>query len=224
MDEVLIRLLIVVGVLAFALLSSAGLIWLERRMLALWQDRYGPNRVGPFGVLQVLADMIKIFTKEDWIPPFADKAVFVAAPAIVVFAVLMSFAVVTFAPGVTVIDLSVGLLFFLAMSSLEVYSVALAGWSSNNKYSLLGGLRAVAQMLSYEVFMGISLMGVVMLAGSFNVAAIVECKGQCGSVCRNAWACWSFLPPALQRLTGFPSICRKLRASWLPVTIVNIRG
>ena len=193
MYEVLIKLLIVVGVLAFALLTSAGLIWLERRMLALWQDRYGPNRVGPFGLLQVLADMVKIFTKEDWIPPFADKSIFVAAPAIVVFAVLMSFAVVTFAPGVTVIDLSVGLLFFLAMSSLEVYSVALAGWSSNNKYSLLGGLRAVAQMLSYEVFMGISLMGVVMLAGSFNIAAIVEAQ-------RNMWFC---VPQCLGLLVFF---------------------
>ena len=182
MYEVLIRLLIVVGVLAFALLTSAGLIWLERRMLALWQDRYGPNRVGPFGILQVLADMIKIFTKVDWIPPFADKPIFVAAPAIIVFATLMSFAVVTFAPGVTVIDLSVGLLFFLAMSSLDVYSVVLAGWSSNSKYSLLGGLRSVAQLLSYEVFMGISLMGVVMLAGSFNITAIVEAQ-------RTMWFC-----------------------------------
>ena len=176
MYDVLIKLLVVVGVIGFAFSTSAGLIWLERRMLALWQDRYGPNRVGPFGVLQVLADMIKIFTKEDWLPPFADKPVFVAAPAIVVFTTLMSFAVVTFAPGITVIDLSVGLLFFLAMSSLGVYSIALAGWSSNNKYALLGGLRAVAQMLSYEVFMGISLMGVVMLAGSFNIAAIVEAQ------------------------------------------------
>ena len=193
MYAVLIKLLVVVGVISFAFLASAGLIWLERRMLALWQDRYGPNRVGPFGVLQVLADMIKIFTKEDWIPPFADKPVFVAAPAIVVFTTLMSFAVVTFAPGITVIDLSVGLLFFLAMSSLGVYGIALAGWSSNNKYALLGGLRAVAQMLSYEVFMGISLMGVVMLAGSFNIAAIVEAQ-------RTMWFC---VPQCLGLLVFF---------------------
>lgn len=176
MYDVLIKLLIVLGVIGFAFSVSAGLIWLERRMLALWQDRYGPNRVGPFGVLQVLADMIKIFTKEDWIPPFADKLVFVVAPAIVVLTTVMSFAIVTFAPGITVVDLSIGLLFFLAMSSLGVYSIALAGWSSNNKYALLGALRAVAQMLSYEVFMGISLMGVVMLAGSFDITAIVEAQ------------------------------------------------
>ena len=152
-----------------ALTLAAGLIWLERRLLALWQDRYGPNRVGPFGLLQVLADMIKIFFKEDWIPPFADKAVFVVAPAVIVMTVLMSFAVLPFAPGIIVSDLNIGLLFVLAMSSLGVYSVVLAGWSSDNKYALLGGLRAAAQMLSYEVFMGLSLMGVVLLAGSFDL-------------------------------------------------------
>jgi NADH-quinone oxidoreductase subunit H len=159
-----------------ALTIAAGLIWLERRLLALWQDRYGPNRVGPFGLLQVLADMIKIFFKEDWIPPFADKVVFVLAPAIIVATVLMSFAVLPIGPGIVIADLNVALLFVLAMSSLGVYSVVLAGWASNNKYSLLGSLRAAAQMLSYEVFMGLSLMGVVLQAGSFNLGRIVEAQ------------------------------------------------
>jgi NADH-quinone oxidoreductase subunit H len=166
----------IVGLLIVVLSIASGLIWLERRLLALWQDRYGPNRVGPFGMLQVVADMIKIFAKEDWIPPFADKAVFVLAPAIIVATVLMTFAVLPIAPGVIVTDLNVGLLFFLAMSSLGVYSVALAGWSSDNKYSLLGGLRAAAQMISYEVFMGLSLMGVVVLAGSFDLVKIIEAQ------------------------------------------------
>lgn len=166
----------IIGLLIVALSIASGLIWLERRLLALWQDRYGPNRVGPFGLLQVVADMIKIFTKEDWIPPFADKPVFVLAPAIIVVTVLMTFAVLPIAPGIIVTDLNIGLLFFLAMSSLGVYSVALAGWSSDNKYSLLGGLRAAAQMISYEVFMGLSVMGVVVLAGSFDLAKIVEAQ------------------------------------------------
>ena len=166
----------IIGVLIAALSLASGLIWLERRLLALWQDRYGPNRVGPFGLLQVVADMIKIFTKEDWIPPFADKPVFVLAPAIIVVTVLMTFAVLPIAPGIIVTDLNIGLLFFLAMSSLGVYSVVLAGWSSDNKYSLLGGLRAAAQMISYEVFMGLSLIGVVVLAGSFDLAKIVEAQ------------------------------------------------
>jgi NADH-quinone oxidoreductase subunit H len=164
------------GILIVVLSLAAGLIWVERRLLALWQDRYGPNRVGPFGLLQVLADMIKIFFKEDWIPPFADKAVFVMAPAIILVTVLLSFGVLPIAPGVVITDLNVALLFFLGMSSLGVYSIILAGWSSDNKYALLGGLRASAQMLSYEVFMGLSLMGTVLLAGSFRLSDIVAAQ------------------------------------------------
>ncbi|HEY1760910.1 MAG TPA: NADH-quinone oxidoreductase subunit NuoH [Bryobacteraceae bacterium] len=166
-------ILCIAGIVIVALTIAAFLIWVERRLLALWQDRYGPNRVGPFGLLQVAADAIKILMKEDWIPPFVDQPVFIVAPAIVFVTVLMSFAVVPVAPGIIVSDLNVGVLFFLAMSSLGVYSVVLAGWSSSNKYALVGGLRAAAQMLSYEVFMGLSLMGVVMLAGSFSLPAII---------------------------------------------------
>jgi len=169
-------LLAILGIVMAALTIAASLIWVERRLLALWQDRYGPNRAGPFGLLQVVADAIKIFMKEDWIPPFVDKPVFIVAPAIIFVTVLMSFAVLPVAPGIIVSDLNIGLLFFLAMSSLGVYSVVLAGWSSNNKYSLVGGMRAAAQMVSYEVFMGLSLMGVVMLAGSFRLGAIVEAQ------------------------------------------------
>ncbi len=183
MTDTIRQLLITFGILFIVLNVGALLIWLERRLLGLWQDRYGPNRVGPFGLLQVVADMIKVFTKEDWIPPFADKPVFVIAPAVIVAVVLLSFTVVPMAPGVQVVDLNVGLLFFLAMSSLGVYSVALAGWSSASKYSLLGGLRAAAQMLSYEVFMGLSLMGVVMLAGSFNLQDIVNAQ-------KGMWFCF----------------------------------
>ena len=174
--NVLLTLANIVGIVIVALSLAAFLIWFERRMLALWQDRYGPNRVGPFGLAQVLADMIKIFFKEDWIPPFADKWVFILAPAIIMVTVLMSFAVLPFAPGIVVSRLNVGLLFVLAMSSFGVYSIVLAGWSSDNKYALLGGIRGSAQMLSYEVFMGLSLMGVVIQAGSFNLTDIVEAQ------------------------------------------------
>jgi NADH-quinone oxidoreductase subunit H len=176
MNPALASILTVVIVVLAAITLAAGLIWLERRLLAVWQERYGPNRVGPFGLLQVLADMIKIFSKEDWIPPFADRGVFVLAPGIVIVAALMTFAVIPFTPRIAVVDLDVGLLFFLAMSSLGAYSVVLAGWASNNKFSLLGALRAGAQLLSYEVFMGLSLMGVVVLAGSFNLREIVEAQ------------------------------------------------
>mgnify|MGYP003575162514 CR=1 FL=1 len=173
MSSTLYYVLLIVLVLFVLTTIAAWLIWLERRMLALWQDRYGPNRAGPFGLFIVAADTIKLFFKEDWIPPFSEKGIFVIAPAIVAAAVLMSFVVVPFAPGILVADTNVGLLFFLAMSSLGVYSIVLGGWASNNKYSLLGALRGASQMISYEVFMGLSLMGVVMLSGSFRLTDIV---------------------------------------------------
>jgi len=167
---------IIAGVLLIVLTVAAGLIWVERRLLALFQDRYGPNRVGPFGLLQVLADVIKILFKEDWIPPFADKAVFVTAPGILMVTILLTFAVIPFTGTFLVLDSNIGILFFLGNSSLGVYSVVLGGWASNNKYSLLGSIRASAQMLTYEVFMGLSLVGVVMMADSFSLREIVEAQ------------------------------------------------
>jgi NADH-quinone oxidoreductase subunit H len=152
------------------------LSWVERRGAGLIQDRPGPNRVGPFGLLQVLADMVKLLSKEDWVPPFADKFVFVLAPAIVVFATLMILAIIPVAPGIVISDMNVGVLFFLAMSSLGAYSVVLGGCASNSKYSLLGGMRSAAQMISYEVFMGLSLAGVVLLTGTFNLSDIVNAQ------------------------------------------------
>ncbi len=170
-------LLNVFGILVVLVGLAATLTWVERRLLGFWQDRYGPNRAGPFGTLQVVADMIKMLFKQDWVPPFADRPVFVIAPAIVMVAVLLAFAVVPVTPAIGVAGaLNIGLLFFLAMSSLSVYSLVLGGWASNSKYSLLGGMRAAAQMLSYEVFMGLSLIGVVTVAGSFNLAEIVQAQ------------------------------------------------
>lgn len=174
----------VIGVLLGVILVGAYLTWLERRLLGIWQDRLGPNRVGPLGLLQVVADMIKIFMKEDWVPPFADKPVFVLAPAVIMVAVLLSFAVIPFAPGIGVSDLNIGLLFVLACTSLTVYSAVLGGYASHNKYSLIGSLRAASQTVSYEVFMGISVMGVVMLSGSFGLRDIVEAQ-------RDGWYCLS---------------------------------
>ncbi len=174
----------IIGILSSVMLVAALLIWVERRMIGIWQDRLGPNRLGPLGLMQVAADMIKIFFKEDWIPPFADKAVFVLAPMIIMVTILTAFAVVPFAPGVGIIDFNFGLLYFLALSSLSVYSVVLGGYASNNKYALLGAVRAAAQTISYEVFMALSLMGVVMLSGTFNLRDIVEAQ-------RNGWFCLS---------------------------------
>ena len=169
---------LIVGAILLGVVGLAAiLIWVERRALGIWQDRWGPNRVWFLGLGQVVADMIKIFTKEDWIPPFADKAVFVIAPAIVMATILIAFAVVPVAPGVTVAGTwNVGLLFFLGMTSLAAYSAMLGGWASNNKYALLGALRGSAQSITYEVFMGLSLMGVVVQAGSFSLIDIVNAQ------------------------------------------------
>ncbi len=160
-------------VLMTVLTIAPGLIWIERRLLALWQDRLGPNRVGPFGIFQPVADAIKLIFKEDWVPPFSDRPVFVIAPAITMITIIMSFAIVPFTQTIYVVDMNIGLLFFLAMSSLGAFGIVLGGWSSNNKYSLLGAMRGAAQMITYEVFMGLSLMGVVLMAGSLNLREIV---------------------------------------------------
>jgi NADH-quinone oxidoreductase subunit H len=172
MEELFIYV-VIFGTLFGVFGGAAVLVWFERRLLGIWQDRRGPNRVGPLGIGLALADIIKLFAKEDWIPPFADRFVFVFAPTAIVMAMLLGFAVVPYAPDIHIANLNIGLLFFLGMTSLAVYSVMLGGLASNNKYALLGGLRSAAQMVSYEVFMGLSLMGVVMLTGSFSLVDIV---------------------------------------------------
>ncbi|HQN41039.1 MAG TPA: NADH-quinone oxidoreductase subunit NuoH [Pseudomonadales bacterium] len=167
-----------VVILLVVVLFAAVLSWIERRLLALWQDRYGPNRVGPFGAFQIVADMIKMFFEEDWTPHFVDRLTFVLAPVIAMNALLIAFAIVPISPDWGVADLEIGILLFFALAGLSVYAVMFAGWSSNSKYSLLGGLRSAAQTVSYEVFMGLSLMGVVAQAGSFNMREIVAAQEQ----------------------------------------------
>lgn len=173
---VLIAVLKAIVILLVTVTFSAFLSFIERRLLGWWQDRYGPNRVGPFGMAQIVADMIKMFFKEDWTPPFVDKLTFWLAPIIAMSALLISFAVVPITPTWGVADLDIGILFFFAMAGLAVYAVMFAGWSSNSKYALLGGLRSAAQMITYEVFMGLSLMGVVIQADSFNLREIVNAQ------------------------------------------------
>ena len=180
----LLPIILALTILVSGVAGAAILTWFERRLLGVWQDRYGPNRLGPLGIGQVLADMIKLLFKDDWIPPFSDRVVFIFAPTAIVVAMMMGFAVVPFAPQMMIIDVNIGLLFFLGMTSLAVYSVLLGGLASNNKYALLGGLRSAAQMVSYEVFMGLSLMGVVMITGSFSLVDIVEAQA-------DIWFCFT---------------------------------
>ena len=203
MRLIIFGLLNIVGILLALVIGAALLTWIERRMLGFWQDRRGPNRVGPFGSLQVVADMIKILFKQDWTPPFADRVVFVLAPAVVMVATLMAFAVIPVTPSIGIVgNLNIGILFFLAMASLSVYSVVLAGWASNSKYAMLGGMRAAAQMVTYEVFMGLSLIGVVMLAGSFSLTDIVHAQS-------GLW----YVIPAMPRLHRLPDRRNRRNAS-----------
>jgi NADH-quinone oxidoreductase subunit H len=176
------------GVLLILLvLSAAYLVWVERKLIGRMQVRYGPNRAGKFGLLQPLADLIKLVTKEDTIPGAAERAVFLYAPAVVVMTSLLIFAVIPFGNSLTlrgrtiplvISDVNVGLLFVIALSSIGVYGVALGGWGSNSKYSLLGGIRASAQMISYELPLGLSLVPVVMMARSFSLVDIVNAQNQ----------------------------------------------
>ncbi len=163
-----------VGVLGGGLFAAALMIWVERRLLAFWQERLGPNRVGPFGLLQVVADTLKLFFKDEWVPPFADRPVFVLAPTLGMLTALVGLALIPFAPGVGVADLNFSLLVILGLASLSVYGPLLAGYASYSKYPLLGSLRAAAQSFSYEVFMGLAAMGVVMQADSLDLRAIAE--------------------------------------------------
>jgi NADH-quinone oxidoreductase subunit H len=172
-------------VLLFLLLLAAYLVWLERKFLARLQIRYGPNRAGKFGLLQPIADTIKMLTKEDIVPAAADRFIFLLAPGVVATTALMMFAVVPFGNHLTlfgqkvplvIADLNVGLLYVFALSSLGVYGVAMGGWASNSKYSLLGGIRGAAQMISYELALGLSLVPIVMLADSFSIVEIVRAQ------------------------------------------------
>ncbi|BBO69376.1 NADH-quinone oxidoreductase subunit H 2 [Desulfosarcina alkanivorans] len=167
------------------LLAASYLVWLERKLLARLQIRLGPNRAGIFGLLQPIADAVKLLTKEDIVPAAADGVIFRLAPAVVAVTAMLMFAAVPLGPDVRVFgravpmvitDLNVGLLFVFALSSLGVYGVALGGWASNSKFALLGGIRGAAQMISYELALGLSLVPVVMLAGSFSLTAIVDAQ------------------------------------------------
>jgi NADH-quinone oxidoreductase subunit H len=166
----------IVVILGGMLLTVMYLIWGERKIAGHIQVRPGPNRVGPFGLLQSVADVAKLFFKEEFIPDQANKIIFHVAPVLAVVPALTSFSVIPVGPSFVVTDVNVGLLVFLAMSSLGVYSITLAGWSSNNKYALLGGLRSAAQMISYELAMGLSTIGVLLLAGSLSLVDIVHAQ------------------------------------------------
>lgn len=165
------------GIISLLLSSVIIFIWLERRLVGRFQRRLGPNRVGPFGLLQAVADVIKILTKEDIIPSRADKLVFWIAPVVAFTPVVVVLAVVPVADGAVLADLNIGVLFIIAISSITALGVFMAGWSSYNKYSIMSAMRTVAQLVSYEMPLVLAIAGVVVLAGSLSLNDIVKAQG-----------------------------------------------
>src|SRR5437667_4203833 len=196
-DYILIPLIKIALLLAVLPLAVAALTLAERKVIAFMQVRLGPMRVGPWGLLQPIADPIKLLLKEDIIPDRADRWIFALAPVITLIPAFIVFAVIPFGPTITILgkpvnlyvtDLNIGILYVLSISSVGVLGIILGGWASNSKYPLLGALRSAAQMVSYEVALGFSIIGVLMLAGSLSLVSIVESQ-------RNAHYWYVFLQP-----------------------------
>lgn len=175
-------MIIILLIIFLIIFLSSYMSFLERRILGLLQNRYGPNRVGLGGSMQLLADLLKIAFKEDWIPPFSDKIIFVISPFITLAVFLLLFSIIPISNNLVILNCNFGVLFFIFISSLSVYGIILAGYSSNNKYAFLGAVRSIAQVISYEVFMGISLTGVMIRSESFNLISIVDSQKDCWNV------------------------------------------
>lgn len=183
MEFIVISLFKIVLVMLVILTTVANLVYAERKISAAIQNRIGPNRVGPWGLFQAPADVLKLFIKEDIVPVSANKFVHTLAPVISITVAMVTFAVIPFGNTITlfghevrlmIADVNIGVLYILALTSMGVYGITLSGWSSNNKYSLLGGLRSSAQLISYELSMGLSVVGVIMVAGTLRLDRIVE--------------------------------------------------
>jgi NADH-quinone oxidoreductase subunit H len=185
MDLATIAIIAVKGLLVLVVLLTAFayMTWLERRLISRFQLRIGPNRVGPFGLLQPLADGLKLFFKEDFVPAGADKFLYYLAPGLAMVTAFVAFSVIPFGPpdvellGVPLLqiaDPNAGILFILAVTSIGIYGIILGGWSSNSKYSLLGALRSSAQLISYELGVGLAIVGVILLAGTLQLSTIIE--------------------------------------------------
>ena len=176
--ELFMTVLVIALLLTFSAVTVMFLVWLERKVIGRIQDRYGPNRAGRFGSLQLIADTIKLLSKEDIVPAQGDRWVFYLAPIVVVVPALLIYAVIPFGRGMILTDLNVGILYVMAVSSLTTVGILMAGWSSNNKYSLLGAMRAAAQIVSYEIPMVLSVLGVILLTGSLSMVAIVNAQSR----------------------------------------------
>ena len=206
--DLLSMMINMIAVLMFAPLLMMYLTWLERKLIARLQDRWGPNRVGPWGLLQPIADGIKMILKEDITPSAADRVLHVMAPVIIVIPALMMFSVIPFGRGMVAVNLNIGIFFFISISALETMAVVMAGWSSRSKYSLLGGMRSAAQIISYEVPLGLSLIPVVMYVGNLSTASIVDAQHGFRGMHWFVFHPWGFLGFLLFMITGIAEVNR----------------
>ena len=216
---ILAQILMVIGPL---LIAVAYLTLAERRVIGFMQLRKGPNVVGPFGLFQPFADALKLMAKETILPAGANKIVFLFAPMLTFILAIVAWAVIPFGEGLVIADINVGILYLFAISSLGVYGVIMAGWASNSKYAFLGALRSAAQMVSYEVSMGLVIINVLLCVGSLNLSAIVEAQ-------RDIWFALPLLPmfvvffiSTLAETNRAPLTCQRVSQSWLPAILSNI--
>ena len=226
-----IEVVVKVGLMFFIVLTGVAYVsFAERRILAHMQSRIGPNRVGPQGLLQPAADALKLMTKETIIPEAADKILFLFGPVFALIPAIVAFSVIPFGESITlfgreialhVTDVNIAVLFILALSSIGVYGIFLSAWASNNKFALIGGLRSSAQMISYELTMGLVIVAIVMLAGSFSLVDIVHAQAKVLSFCISRSGSSSSSLEAWPRSTAPRSICRKQKRSWWPVFTPN---
>ena len=206
--DLLSMLINMIAILMFAPLLMMYLTWLERKLVARIQDRWGPNRVGPWGLLQPIADGIKMILKEDITPAAADRVLHVMAPVLIVIPALMMFGVIPFGRNMIAVDLNIGIFFFISISALETMAVVMAGWSSRSKYSLLGGMRAAAQIISYEVPLGLSLIPVIMMVGSLSTVAIADSQSGFYGLHWYVLRPWGFLGFLIFMITGIAEVNR----------------
>jgi NADH-quinone oxidoreductase subunit H len=206
--DLLSMIINMVAVLMFAPLLMMYLTWLERKLVARIQDRWGPNRVGPWGLLQPIADGIKMILKEDITPSSADRVLHIMAPVLIVIPALMMFSVIPFGRGMIAVNLNIGIFFFISISALETMAVVMAGWGSRSKYSLLGGMRAAAQIISYEVPLGLSLIPVIMYVGDLSTLSIASAQHGFYGMHWFVFHPWGFLGFFLFMITGIAEVNR----------------
>ena len=212
----------ILAVVVPLLIAVAYLTLAERRVIGFMQLRKGPNVVGPFGLFQPFADALKLMAKETILPAGADKVVFILAPMLTFVLALVAWAVIPFDAGMVLADINVGILYLFAISSLGVYGVIMAGWASNSKYAFLGALRSAAQMVSYEVSMGLVIINVLICVGSLNLSDIIERSAICGLPCRYCRCLLCFSSRHWRKQTARPLICQKASPSWLRGILLNI--